>query len=400
MEPDRDKVVSARLLLGLLILAVVTAACSSGTQNAASESAESSGSAQPTTPSSEPEPSGPDLTAATALLEAALEPVEFSVPVTPFDASQAAGSDVWIISLTEEIPVLAQWSAEIRAGLEVADVNVTIWDGAFDPTKMAQGINSAVGAGADAIVLNGVPAFLVTEAIALAAADEIPVIATLSGKPEDLGIDGVVANNGFDYALAGELIGAWFCIDSEGTGNALVISADDNPSSPVETAALTGAIDEYCPDATYEVEDVPVPGWFDGTLQQLTTSLVQADPSITHILPIYDGMTLAIDPGLQDASATDIRIGSFNATPAVLEAMRSGNSVKMDVGMPNMWHSLSAADSTLRVLVGEEPVNDHGIPVHAFTPQNTEGLDLSREDPMDWYGIDFLAEYKTIWGLP
>ncbi len=402
MDTSRSNLTPSPALVGLLILSVVAAACSPGTQPSGSDAATAAPSVQQSTtaPSTEPPPSGPDLTAATALLEGALQPVAFAAAVSPFDASRAAGSAVWIISLTEGIPVLAQWSAEIKTGLETAGIVVTVWDGAFDPTKMAQGINSAVAAGADAIVLNGVPAFLVLEAIALAAADDIPVVATLSGKPEDLGIDGVVANNGFDYALAGELIGAWFCIDSKGAGNALVISADDNPSSPVETAALTGAIDRFCPDATWVVKDVPVPGWFDGTLQQLTSSLVQADPSISHILPIYDGMTLAIDPGLKDAGVTTVRVASFNATPAVLDAMRTGSSVHMDVGMPNMWHSLSAVDSTLRVLVGEQPVNDHRIPVHAFTPENTKGLDLSREDPLDWYGIDFLAEYKKIWRLP
>lgn len=265
---------------------------------------------------------------------------------------------------------------------------------------MARGIQSAVAASADAIALNGVPPAFVLEAIASAADAGVPVIASLTGKPEDLGIEGIVANNGFDYALAGELIGVWFCLDSEGTGNAVVMSSDDNPSSPVETAGLTGAIDQYCPEATYTVEDVPVPDWFDGKLQQLTTSLVQADPSITHILPIYDGMTLAIDPGLNDAGKTDVRVGSFNATPAVLEGMRGGNTVLMDVGMPNMWHTMSVADSVLRVLVGEEPVNDHGVPVFGFTPENTADLDLSKEDPVDWYGIDFFEEYKKLWNLP
>ena len=74
-------------------------------------------------------------------------------------------------------------------------------------------------------------------------------------------------------------------------------------------------------------------------------------------------------------------------------------AVKADVGNPNMWFSAGAADAILRVLTGEQPIEDPGVKFRTFTADNIAGLDTSKEDPMNWYNIDPKTEYRKLWGL-
>ena len=163
---------------------------------------------------------------------------------------------------------------------------------------------------------------------------------------------------------------------------------------------MEAEIKRLCPDCKTKREDSTVPQWGDGTLQQRAKALVQEDPTITHILAVYDGMTLAIEPGLVEAGVADkIRVAGFNGTPAVMANVQKGSAVKMDVGNPNMWFSAGAADAIFSVLSGKKPIEDAGVPFRIFTQENLAGVDTSKEDPTNWYGIDPLGGYRKAWGL-
>ena len=79
--------------------------------------------------------------------------------------------------------------------------------------------------------------------------------------------------------------------------------------------------------------------------------------------------------------------------------VQAGTAVKMDVGNPNMWFSAGAVDAIYSVLLGEDPIEDSGVPFRIFTEDNIADIDTSVEDAMDWYGIDPLTEYQALWGL-
>ena len=70
-----------------------------------------------------------------------------------------------------------------------------------------------------------------------------------------------------------------------------------------------------------------------------------------------------------------------------------------DIGQPNVWTGVGILDQTARVLAGEAPVDDIGVQYRMFTSNNIEPVDL-KADPSTWYGdVDFLAEYKKLWGV-
>lgn len=341
---------------------------------------------------------------AEAIVAEASKAPTFKAPdgVGAVDAAALKGKKVAIINLVKAVPILTQWEDEMTAAFEGSGIELTSVDGKFDPNEWGRGIEQAIAAKADLIFLLGVPPQAVAPQIAEAKKAGIPVLASLQGTPgKSLAtVPDLTADVGYDYRIPGKLMGAWFVADSKGKGNALIMSSDDNSSSPDVWGAMQDEIKRLCPDCKVTKEDSTVPQWSDGTLQQRTKALLAADPTITHILAVYDGMTLAIEPGLVEAGMADkVRVAGFNGTPAVMDNVKKGTAVKLDVGNPNMWFSASAVDAVYATLLGKKPIEDAGVPFRIFTQENLADVDTSKEDPVNWYGIDPLMEYRKLWGL-
>jgi ribose transport system substrate-binding protein len=332
-----------------------------------------------------------------------MQPISFSLPsdAVPFDISSAKGKTVALVNLTETVPVVAQWEEEMVKAFDGTGVQLTRFDGNFQPSEWARGIDQAIAQKVNLIITIAIPAPAIVPQIASAKAAGIPIIVTNQGYSQ-LSLkqfSDLSADVGFDYRVPGKLLGDWFCKDSGGKGNAVIISSDDNTSSPFVWGAIQDAIAANCPGAKYQRVDSPVPEWFDGTLQQRTKSLLQADPTITHFLAVFDGATLAIEPGLVEIGAKNVHVAAFNGAPAVMKTVKSGTAVKMEVAAPNMWFSAGAVDTGLRILTGHKIVQDYGIPFRIFTQDNLANIDTSTEDPVSWYGIDPLAQFRKLWGI-
>ena len=70
------------------------------------------------------------------------------------------------------------------------------------------------------------------------------------------------------------------------------------------------------------------------------------------MLPIYDSMSQFIVPAIQAASSK-AKIVSYNGTPFVLDMMRDGDMVEMDVGESLGWVGMAGVDADMRVLCGQ-----------------------------------------------
>jgi ribose transport system substrate-binding protein len=382
--------------------AETTAAAASPETTAPAATSETTAAKAPDTTAAAPAAGG--VGEAEGIVAKASAAPTFTAPtgVGKYDLAALKGKKVAIINLVKAVPILTQWEAEMTSAFEGSGVELTSVDGKFDPNEWGRGIEQAVAAKADLIFLLGVPPTAVAPQIAEAKKAGIPVLASLQGYAGKsvATVADLTADVGFDYRTPGKLMGAWFVADSKGKGNALIMSSDDNSSSPDVWGAMEAEIKRLCPDCKVKREDSTVPQWGDGTLQQRTKALVQEDPTITHILAVYDGMTLAIEPGLVEAGVADkIRVAGFNGTPAVMDNVKKGTAVKMDVGNPNMWFSAGAVDAVFSVLSGKKAIEDAGVPFRIFTQDNLKDVDTSKEDPKNWYGIDPLGAYRKLWGL-
>ena len=369
--------VAAALAAGLVL-----SGCSSSSEEAA-----------PTEAASAPAAAN-DLATAQAAYDAALAAsLTFAYPGNAFDASAASGKKVAMISINDQIPVLKQWTDTIKAGLESQGVTVTKpmdAGGVIDPLPkfFAQAVTDKV----DLIITNAVPAGL----IPLDDIGDIPVMTTNQTAAPGVAVaDGIAADPSFDYTIAASLMADWFCVTGAGAGNAVVWGSEGQASSPIMIQTIKDRVAAICPDAKVDYQDAPLATWFDGTLDGVAKNAVTADPSITHLMPIYDGMSFATGAGLDAAGSAAIQ-SSFNMTPAVAAGIGT-TSVKMDVGCPNDWFSYATVDAGLRLLTGNAVPDNYGITCKVFDESNIGSIDASVEDSVDWYGIDFAAEFAKFW---
>ncbi len=369
--------VAAALAAGLVL-----SGCSSSSEEAA-----------PTEAASAPAAADGLATAKAAYDAALAASLTFAYPGDAFDASAASGKKVAMISINDQIPVLKQWTDTIAAGLESQGVTITQKSdagGVIDPLPkfFAQAVTDQV----DLIVTNAVPAAL----IPLADLGDIPVMTTNQTAAPGVAVaDGIAADPSFDYTLAASLMADWFCVTGEGVGNAVVWGSEGQASSPIMIDTIKARVAEVCPDAKVDYQDAPLATWFDGTLDGVAKNAVTADPTITHLMPIYDGMTIATGAGLDAAGSAAIQ-SSFNMTPAVAAGIGT-SSVKMDVGCPNDWFSYATADAALRILTGNAVPDNYGITCKVFDESNIGSIDTSVENSVNWYGIDFAAEFAKFW---
>ena len=369
--------VAAALAAGLVL-----SGCSSSSEEAA-----------PTEAASAPAAADGLATAKAAYDAALAASLTFAYPGDAFDASAASGKKVAMISINDQIPVLKQWTDTIAAGLESQGVTITQKSdagGVIDPLPkfFAQAVTDKV----DLIVTNAVPAAL----IPLADLGDIPVMTTNQTAAPGVAVaDGIAADPSFDYTLAASLMADWFCVTGAGAGNAVVWGSEGQASSPIMIDTIKARVAEVCPDAKVDYQDAPLATWFDGTLDGVAKNAVTADATITHSMPIYDGMTIATGAGLDAAGSAAIQ-SSFNMTPAVAAGIGT-SSVKMDVGCPNDWFSYATADAALRILTGNAVPDNYGITCKVFDESNIGSIDTSVENSVNWYGIDFAAEFAKFW---
>jgi len=334
------------------------------------------------------------LATAKAAYDAALAAsLTFAYPGDAFDASAASGKKVAMISINDQIPVLKQWTDTIKAGLESQGVTVTQTSdagGVIDP--LPKFFQQAVTDKVDLIITNAVPAAL----IPLTDLGDIPVMTTNQTAAPGVAVAaGIAADPSFDYTIAASLMADWFCVTGAGAGNAVVWGSEGQASSPIMIDTIKARVAEACPDAKVDYQDAPLATWFDGTLDGVAKNAVTADPTITHLMPIYDGMTIATGAGLDAAGSAAIQ-SSFNMTPAVAAGIGKG-SVKMDVGCPNDWFSYATVDAGLRLLTGNAVPDNYGITCKVFDESNIGSIDASVENSVNWYGIDFAAEFAKFW---
>ncbi len=334
------------------------------------------------------------LATAQAAYDAALAAsLTFAYPGDAFDATAASGKKVAMISINDQIPVLKQWTETIAAGLEGQGVKVTQKSdagGVIDP--LPKFFQQAVTDKVDLIITNAVPAAL----IPLADLGDIPVMTTNQTAAPGVAVaDGIAADPSFDFSAAASLMADWFCVTGAGAGNAVVWGSEGQASSPIMIDTIKARTTANCPDAKVDYQDAPLATWFDGTLDGVAKNTVTADPTITHLLPLYDGMTIATGAGVDAAASAAIQ-GSFNMTPAIAAGIGKG-SVKMDVGCPNDWFSYATVDASLRLLTGNAVPANYGITCKVFDESNIGSIDASVENSVNWYGIDFAAEFAKFW---
>jgi len=321
-------------------------------------------------------------------------------PGAPFDASKARGKSIWYVSLNLAIPFEQYMLQGIKEGAAVVGAKGIGFDGKSQVSEFTRGIEEAVQAKAGVIMIGGIQPKLVGPAMAAAKQAGIPLVAADTqdpGPPLPEYASQVVASATHSFSVPGKVEADFIVADSKANANVVFITSSDIPViCRLEQDAFTHEMARLCPKCQATVVDVPTSQW--NNLAPKTASIIRANPSVTYLVPVFDGMVIYMVPGVTSANAQSrIKIVSFNATPSVMENLKRRYVVAAETGGPNLLQGWAFADEALRVLSGVQPLNDLGIPNRLFTVRNIDSIDLTKPE-WTWYGpLDFQAKYQRLW---
>lgn len=343
-----------------------------------------------------------DIAGAQAQLDLYSPTFTWEDPGPEFDASGAAGATVAYIPLDNAIPIFSVIYGELETALGEVGAQSTLCDGKGQPSQWAACIDDAAGRGADVIILDSIPIPSVQEAVDAARAAGVKIIDGNNGDPGFVP-EGADARVSFQYSLSGRLVSDWIITDSKGDANVLIIQSPESGNVPdLVDNGYVAELEEKCPGCTYKVVDVAIADWAT-KLQSTVQAQLASDPSIDYIIPIYDGASTYIVPGIQAAGAVDsVKVATFNANLDPMKKLAAGESIHVEVGSHNAYEGWAYADQALRLINGVDPVENELIPARVFTEKNIGEIELTPEAERSgvWFGDDtYQGEFKRLWGL-
>jgi ribose transport system substrate-binding protein len=180
--------------------------------------------------------------------------------------------------------------------------------------------------------------------------------------------------------------------------HALVIqSSETGPAAGMIKTIADTLSSEGPSGSSSTVINVPVASWSTGIQSQVQSALLK-DPKINAVLPIYDSMALYAGPGIKQAQGSrDIKIYTFNGTPAILKLIKDG-SVATDIAENPDWVSYVNLDVAFRAMLQAGPVKGESGPLRLIDASN---VDETGNPPASGkgFGDTYAAAYLKLWGL-
>ena len=268
-----------------------------------------------------------------------------------------------------------------------------------DPSAWTTGMQQAVSEHVNLIdLLAGINPEQLTPQLLQANAAHIPVVASDAyslGQKADPKLAGVMD---VPYAGAGTVMADWTIVHSKGHAQALVIESNDVVSSPKEAGAAVAAFHQNCPACTVSVVNIPVADWASQTQTQVA-SYLRANPDTNYILPVYDSQSQYISPAIAVAGDTGkVHIVTYDGTAFVLNYLRKGQAVIMDVGEDLKWIAWAIMDQEMRIMAGLKPVANEHTPMMIWTSANIAQAGNPPQQS-EGYGNGFVTGYEKLWGL-
>ncbi|MBF4163304.1 sugar ABC transporter substrate-binding protein [Nocardioides acrostichi] len=314
-------------------------------------------------------------------------------PTQSAPGSLAQGKKFWVIPLTSAIPTLADYASGFVDAGKAVGADVTVFDGKATPSTIQQGINSAVAAKADGIVLILIDPTSVAPALANAKAAGIPVLAANSGEnpPYTEGISAAASEDEVELG-AWQMSAALAATDCK--LNAMLITSKGNAAADGTYSGFTSTLDKLCPDTceSYTVDIQPAD--VATKTQTLVQNALRLHPDTNFILMVADPFQPYVQKAL-DSLGQDVPI-STSSSMGNLANLSEGSSIVQNVlYAPGKVHGWFYMTGLLDLLDGQKEVQVQ-YPIGLVNDSNWASDDYSSYDGESPYA-DYESEFKKLW---
>jgi ribose transport system substrate-binding protein len=328
---------------------------------------------------------------------------DWEYPGDPFDAKKAAGKTIFSIQENSTNPFTNTVVAGMKDVADKVGVKIVDYPNQGQRTQWIQGIQQAISAKVDAIVLSGgtIGPIYFKEQAAAAERAGIPIITVvdrdLTQDPEP----NTAARVSQPYAEAARLDADWIIKQTKCDANVLVMTTNEVIAGDIGSKAAQDEFDKYCGDGCKtRFVNVPLSQWAT-KIGTTTQTEVSSNPDLNYVFPLYDPMAQFVVPAIQlGGGITRVKVATYNGTPGILRMIQTGDTVEMIVGENETHLGYAAMDQAMRLITGVDPIGDgdYGIPLRVFDDSNVD----EAGDPPEYgvgYGDQWRNGFLKAWGL-
>jgi ribose transport system substrate-binding protein len=388
---------TARRLTGgialLASVAIAVTACSTASGSGASSTASGSSASNGAGSNSA------GVSTAGALLAKYMGQPTFASPGPSFDASKVKGKSLFAIPASSSVAYVNTVDKETAKYARALGVKYADYTNQQQQSQWVQGVSQAVSTKADVLTLL---AGLLPEQIApqLQQAQQAGVkVADVAERNTGQATPSYVNSYVFaPFNTAGRLMAAYATKATSGNADVLIISSNADISSQPEVDGITSELKSDCPNCKTKTVNVNPTDWAT-KLQSTVEAALSADPNINYVLPVYDSMAQFAAPAIQAAGKTGKTfIATFNGTPAILDLVRTGDVVKMDVADNTTDVALAGLDAAMRLML-KLPNGNQQIQLRVFDKTNVQEAGVPAASGVG-FGSASIQGYAKTWGVP
>jgi len=373
---------------------VVATGCGSSSSSDSGSTSAAAGGGSTTASSGGGSGSSDCVRTAKAAVDAARAPVTLRVSSEPVDFGAVKNRNVWFISTSQSIPLMADISKGFVAGAQAAGVSPHVFDGKGDVNTQNQGLATAIAQGAGGIVLQGINPQDVSASLARAAQARIPVIDSFNGGSHEPLATGLQAHVTADFPHDGKVMGDYIL---QATNCDAHVAAFGGKVYRVNTDLTDGAQQELralSPSSSFSFENVDA-ARLATDLGPQTQTVLNRTPNLNYLIAAFDGAATYMVPAVQSSGKSVPLIG-HDGVASNLKSIRDGQVQTADFAFPPAqaigW---AETDQLGRVMTGMRPAEeDSTVPSRLIDRTN-----VGTSDDALFPGYEgYQQKYKQLWG--
>lgn len=314
------------------------------------------------------------------------------------------GNNIWFVSPGQSVETSQNLTAALEEASDLLDWDLSVFDGKFESSRWLTGIQQALAAKADGIILFSIDCAPVKAALQQAEAAGVPVV-SVEGRdcePELFDysltfVDGQDFQEWIEDGFAGSQA-KWVVADTKGQAKTIVTVETDIFVTRIAQPGIERVFDT-CP--TCEIVDVVefVGADFGPPLQQKIEQSLNQHPEANSFIAAYDAvMTTGGGAAALRASG---RLGEMSimggegSAPGV-ELIYDEAGIDACSGIDYKWSGYGAANGMARLLGGDDPYEDEtGIgPQICDKEHNLPPKGEAFQAP-----VDYVSAYEELWGV-
>lgn len=314
-----------------------------------------------------------------------------------------ASRDIWFVSVGLGVEYAVRSADAAKAAANDLGWNVHVYDAKFDPNQMLTGIQQAVVAKADGIIVSAIDCATVKNGAQQAADAGIPIV-SIEGVDCDPGlyshVVGYTGGSSFQDATKafGKAQADWLIARTDGQAKVVLNTGEDTETTRLAGKGQREALED-CPtceildDVTWTTADL------GPKLQEKIQQAMVKHPDANAFLPSYDAI-MTQSGGAQALTASgrlaQLSVGGGEGTIAGIEQIRNGKGMQMCAGQSVEWETYAAYDALIRLFLDRDPSEvdtGNGIQV-CDKDHNLPSKGEPYAPP-----VDFVASYHQMWGL-